>query len=63
MSKLADNDTRTEATCRHCGQTIRPYQFLNSWWWEHDDDGQVLPGGPYTHCRATTATPTGEPQP
>lgn len=43
--------------------TCTARRFLDSWWWEHDDDGQVLPGGPYTHCRVTTATPTGEDQP
>lgn len=57
MSKRADDDTRTEAICRHCGQTIRARRFLDSWWWEHDDDGRVLPGGPYVFCRTTTATP------
>ena len=57
MSKRAVDDTRTEAVCRHCGRTIRPRRFLNSWWWAHDDDGLLLPGGPYTHCRVTTATP------
>ena len=52
--------------CRLCGIAYSVPSMARDCERRHidtDDDGQVLPGGPYTHCRATTATPTGEDRP